>query len=926
MPKVRIKAAPKSGQTPQENTLGEYLRGTDKKFKKGGKATMATKNNQGYPFQQDRGDATDNSPYDMGGVITKMHVPDMDGNMYVGGGPTNQIAYGNESPAQNFEKYYMSNYKKGGKKDRGGVIYPFGNYDRGGVTYPFGHQDQDFNHFDNYSKGLYGYQQGTYAGGGMYDENLIGNITNPDYLKKGGWMKGAVNPKHEGYCTPMTKSTCTGHRRAFAETMKKHHGFHKKDRGGVIYPFGGGGDGTDYAQTEPLFKKGGHFSGGGPNTDLNLTTNMGVSDYNPYIYFKNKNWYITGNPEDAVITGSMKPIDRDVANIEAEKGEYLVKPGLTGLYKITGEKHSQGGTPLFAEGGSFIFSNDPALAINKGERDSFGFKQPTSTAKSNNTPAKVLGREINPKDYNSYIATLESPDTDKIAKTTAGLMLEKLQQKLGQIAYVQEAKKGDKPPEFSEGTAPAVQPDLQNIGEKMSEFAYGGMYPYGGPTGPIDPNTGLPIDPSDQYPGGRTTLGKITPTGLSNSFNYPGGVPSLLKSWNGVGVDMTNMNSSQAQGAMYDWALKNNPQLLRNLWSNYGDTAQGKKQGMNFDYNNLSDDELQQARSSYVDGMLGARTFTPNSGKPYTPPLAQVTPPPNPIQAGPPPQAPGLNTPGQNVPTLPYQIKGKMTDSQLANLGYLGLQAFNINRYFPQRQQVTMPQVNMDKINAQPFINQINNQAYESRELSSLNPRTSSLLNSNIRGNQLDALNQAIGNVANQNVQIGNQQNQYNAQQASQQVMANSQFNNQYYNQVQATNQNFDNERRFAGNQFMSTMNNYQSQADQLAWGLSAMSKYGMRRVTDPKTGQQYNLPTPLYQATGNGINFNADVANLNMASGANRINTPQELTQTYQQFKASGMPDLDAQRILSAIIRARGNMSTGQGAFYTQNPYGGGY
>lgn len=47
------------------------------------------------------------------------------------------------------------------------------------------------------------------------------------YMKKGGWMKGAVDPKHKGYCTPMTKSTCTGHRRAFAETMKKHHGFHE---------------------------------------------------------------------------------------------------------------------------------------------------------------------------------------------------------------------------------------------------------------------------------------------------------------------------------------------------------------------------------------------------------------------------------------------------------------------------------------------------------------------------------------------------------------------------------------------------------------------------------------------------------------------------------------------------------------------------
>lgn len=53
--------------------------------------------------------------------------------------------------------------------------------------------------------------------------------------KKGGknWIQGAVNPEHEGYCTPMTKSTCTPRRKAFAMTMKEHHGFHKKDGGDI---------------------------------------------------------------------------------------------------------------------------------------------------------------------------------------------------------------------------------------------------------------------------------------------------------------------------------------------------------------------------------------------------------------------------------------------------------------------------------------------------------------------------------------------------------------------------------------------------------------------------------------------------------------------------------------------------------------------
>lgn len=42
------------------------------------------------------------------------------------------------------------------------------------------------------------------------------------------WLQKAVDPKHKGFCTPVTKKTCTPKRKAFAMTMKKHHGFHKK--------------------------------------------------------------------------------------------------------------------------------------------------------------------------------------------------------------------------------------------------------------------------------------------------------------------------------------------------------------------------------------------------------------------------------------------------------------------------------------------------------------------------------------------------------------------------------------------------------------------------------------------------------------------------------------------------------------------------
>ena len=43
----------------------------------------------------------------------------------------------------------------------------------------------------------------------------------PAKAKDGKWIQKAVNPKHKGYCTPMTKATCTPKRKALAMTFKK---------------------------------------------------------------------------------------------------------------------------------------------------------------------------------------------------------------------------------------------------------------------------------------------------------------------------------------------------------------------------------------------------------------------------------------------------------------------------------------------------------------------------------------------------------------------------------------------------------------------------------------------------------------------------------------------------------------------------------
>ena len=57
--------------------------------------------------------------------------------------------------------------------------------------------------------------------------NWVSPPASKDTKKKGGatkdknWIQKAVNPAHKGYCTPMTKPTCTPKRKALAMTFKK---------------------------------------------------------------------------------------------------------------------------------------------------------------------------------------------------------------------------------------------------------------------------------------------------------------------------------------------------------------------------------------------------------------------------------------------------------------------------------------------------------------------------------------------------------------------------------------------------------------------------------------------------------------------------------------------------------------------------------
>lgn len=66
---------------------------------------------------------------------------------------------------------------------------------------------------DNKDVILGGNQYGDFEGGDKPQE--------VDEKKDEKWIQKAIKPSHEGYCTPMTKSTCTPKRKALAKTLKK---------------------------------------------------------------------------------------------------------------------------------------------------------------------------------------------------------------------------------------------------------------------------------------------------------------------------------------------------------------------------------------------------------------------------------------------------------------------------------------------------------------------------------------------------------------------------------------------------------------------------------------------------------------------------------------------------------------------------------
>ena len=179
---------------------------------------------------------------------------------------------------------------------------------------------------------------------------------------------------------------------------------------------------------------------------------MGGADYNAYI----------GKPklrESKYITA----VPRDEANLEAEGGETVYGDingdGMPEHQIIKGPRHHSGGVPLNLPDDTFIFSDTRGMKIKDPEiLDMFG-KAGTNKAY---TPAQLAKQY----DIQKYRKILEDPESDKLDRDTAELMIKKFVIKLGCLALAQEAKKG-----FPQGIPAVAKPCMEAKGITEEQIA-----------------------------------------------------------------------------------------------------------------------------------------------------------------------------------------------------------------------------------------------------------------------------------------------------------------------------------------------------------------------------------------------------------------------------------------------------------------------
>jgi hypothetical protein len=165
--------------------------------------------------------------------------------------------------------------------------------------------------------------------------------------------------------------------------------------------------------------------------------------------------------------------------------------------------------------------------------------------------------------------------------------------------------------------------------------------------------------------------------------------------------------------------------------------------------------------------------------------------------------------------------------------------ALNVQRLNPMRSQQSFVPLRSERVNNQPYLNAINNQLSTSRGMSQvMTPQQAAALQSKTTGQGLDKTSEVLGNINNQNLQISNNENQFNVQGINAAAANNVGLNQSYYDQTQKAEGNYQNTKDVLRNNALKTFVNQSSDNDKLRMNLDGQQTFGAAYI-DPKT----NLP-----------------------------------------------------------------------------------
>lgn len=532
------------------------------------------------------------------------------------------------------------------------------------------------------------------------------------------------------------------------------------------------------------------------------------------------------------------------SNVEIEGGEVVLQPDLSALFKAKGKRHAQGGMDVLLKPDSFVFSDYKELEIDEDEAEDFELKE-------GGTPAKTLKKNIDIKHYNTLIQNIDNPYKDDLAKKSSARMLEKYIKMLGNIAYLQENKKGFPQglPDFSIGTAPMENEELEDqMDENKQYMKAGGMAknPYKMQQGSIFPDAFA----SEKERQRREILSKLLEIGknVSNQANKsiiqniytPSRVqptPQELPDQSIVSLDISTPNQTPRQ----DRYIGKRPPYP-DAWTNYYDKTQStqynapnwinpstfyatpglidymktldRAKGVDWDMNK-ADDAVWGWRHE-----AALKKFFPN-GAPKAVPF-NITPQQRDEllkQVGKSTNITPINTPlgkdtsGPTVEDIEVTPQGskranwQFTPWQKLSQAYNWGQYAGVNRYMPFRSRYTATYVDPALVNPEQAIGDI--KGLSSQQLSQLNTLSPILRNAQaaqLFGSVQSQIPGIRSQYDNQNAQILNQARMYNNQVKNNESLVNMGNDQQYYTQAVEGRKNFENMRQYLANQAMNNV------------------------------------------------------------------------------------------------------------------------